>query len=58
MSRTYKWQTENHQDQVSFLEALVRLFRTLSGSLHLEGLPDFAGKMPPYPARDLLIASQ
>ncbi|KAF9527786.1 exocyst complex component Sec3-domain-containing protein [Crepidotus variabilis] len=44
MSRTYKWQTENRDDQAQFVEALVRLFRTLSGSqasLHLDGVKDF-----------------
>lgn len=51
MSRTYKWETENQEDQITFLGALVRLFRTFSGSkarLYLDGLPDFvvsAGKV-------------
>ncbi|KAJ6627091.1 exocyst complex component sec3 subunit [Mycena sp. CBHHK59/15] len=31
LSRTYKWQTENPTDQSQFLDALVRLFRTLEG---------------------------
>lgn len=44
MSRTYKWETEIQEDQVSFLSALVRLFRTVSVSqapLYLDGLSDF-----------------
>lgn len=44
LSRTYKWQTENRDDQVYFLESLVRLFRiTTNGhaSLQLEGIQDF-----------------
>lgn len=43
MSRTYKWQTENRDDQATFLDAFVRLFRILSGPqapLHLDGLRD------------------
>ncbi|KAF9456160.1 exocyst complex component, sec3 subunit [Collybia nuda] len=40
LSRTYRWQTENQADQLSFLEALVRLFRLVAprAPLHLEGL--------------------
>ena len=44
MSRTYKWQTESPEDQLSFLDDIVRLFRVLSGPqvpLYLEGLPEF-----------------
>ena len=43
MSRTYKWQTENRDDQANFLDAFVRLFRILYGpqtSLCLDGLQD------------------
>lgn len=41
LSRTYRWQTENPTEQSTFLEALVRLFRTVTAgaaSLQLEGL--------------------
>ncbi|CAA7268018.1 unnamed protein product [Cyclocybe aegerita] len=45
LSRTYRWQTENKDDQASFLEALVRTFRTLPGgqtpSLKLDGVDDY-----------------
>ncbi|PPQ62995.1 hypothetical protein CVT24_006101 [Panaeolus cyanescens] len=44
LSRTYKWQTENRDDQAAFLEALVRLFRTITNGqvpLQLDGVPDF-----------------
>jgi len=44
MSRTYKWQSENREDQANFLEALVRLFRTLTvpqTPLYLDGLHDY-----------------
>ncbi|KAJ7099628.1 exocyst complex component Sec3-domain-containing protein [Mycena crocata] len=43
LSRTYKWQTENPADQADFLEALIRLFHTVSpeSSLQLEGIEDF-----------------
>jgi len=44
MSRTYKWQSENREEQTNFLEALVRLFRTLTvpqTPLYLDGLQDY-----------------
>lgn len=44
LSRTYKWQTENSEDQQGFIEALVRLFRTVAGAqapLQLDGVQDF-----------------
>ncbi|RDB28442.1 Exocyst complex component 1 [Hypsizygus marmoreus] len=42
LSRTYRWQTESQADQAAFLDALVRLFRTVSpgSQLQLEGLPE------------------
>ncbi|KAJ7630772.1 exocyst complex component sec3 subunit [Roridomyces roridus] len=42
LSRTYRWQTENPPDQSQFLEAVVRLFRTVlpDASLQLDGLDD------------------
>nr|GAT61106.1 predicted protein [Mycena chlorophos] len=42
LSRTYKWQTEKAGDQAQFLEAIVRLFRTVApgAPLQLEGLDD------------------
>lgn len=44
MSRPYKWQTENRDDQANFLDAFVRLFRILYGPqapLFLDGLQDY-----------------
>ena len=44
LSRTYRWQTEDKEDQVDFLENLVRLFRTVTNgqaSLRLDGIQDF-----------------
>ncbi|PPQ67093.1 hypothetical protein CVT25_005694 [Psilocybe cyanescens] len=44
LSRTYRWRTESREDQANFLEALVRLFRTVTNGqapLQLEGLQDF-----------------
>jgi len=44
LSRTYKWQTENREDQVNFVDALIRLFRTLSrpqAPLQLDGVQDY-----------------
>ncbi|KAK7468715.1 hypothetical protein VKT23_003218 [Stygiomarasmius scandens] len=40
LSRTYRWQTEDVQDQESFLHALVQLFQTVTGgaALRVEGL--------------------
>lgn len=41
LSRTYRWQTENENDQANFVEALVRLFRAVSGNapLQFDGVP-------------------
>ncbi|KAF4623518.1 hypothetical protein D9613_002135 [Agrocybe pediades] len=53
LTRTYKWQTENAEDQRNFLEALIRLFHTVTSNqvpLQLEGVPDYdayAGGAPP-----------
>ena len=50
LSRTYRWQTENREDQVNFLDDLVRLFHTVTNgqtSLQLDGVQNFnisAGK--------------
>ncbi|KAF8973564.1 exocyst complex component Sec3-domain-containing protein [Flammula alnicola] len=44
LSRTYRWQTESRDDQLHFLEAVVRLFRTVTGGqapLQLDGVQDF-----------------
>ena len=44
MSRTYRWQTENKEDQAIFLDNLVRVFRTVTNgqvSLHLDGVQDY-----------------
>ncbi|KDR85366.1 hypothetical protein GALMADRAFT_234191 [Galerina marginata CBS 339.88] len=44
LSRTYKWETESQDDQAKFLEAMVRLFRTITkgeSPLQLEGVQDF-----------------
>ncbi|KAF9015545.1 exocyst complex component, sec3 subunit [Cyathus striatus] len=54
LSRTYRWQTENQIDQANFLEALIRLFHTItqgSAPLHLEGIhvPDVDPGAPPAP---------
>lgn len=41
MARTYKWQTENHLDQVNFISAAVKLFYVVTngiGTLHLVGV--------------------
>ncbi|KAJ7487422.1 exocyst complex component Sec3-domain-containing protein [Mycena galericulata] len=50
LSRPYKWQTENPGDQSQFLEALIRLFRTVTpeSSLQLEGIDDVpsTGRQP------------
>ena len=51
LSRTYRWQTENKEDQVNFLEDLLRLFRTVTNGqapLQLDGVQDLnssAGKI-------------
>ena len=53
LSRTYKWQTESREDQQGFIEALVRLFRTVAGPqapLQLDGVQDLdipGGMLPP-----------
>ncbi|KAF8913023.1 exocyst complex component Sec3-domain-containing protein [Gymnopilus junonius] len=44
LSRTYKWETESREDQASFLEAMIRLFRTVTmgqAPLQLNGVRDF-----------------
>ncbi|KAF8807747.1 exocyst complex component, sec3 subunit [Phlegmacium glaucopus] len=44
LSRTYRWQTENREDQTKFLEDLVRLFRTVTNGqapLQLDGIQVF-----------------
>lgn len=40
LSRTYRWQTENQDDQASFLEALINLFRVITSGapLQLDGI--------------------
>ncbi|KIK07465.1 hypothetical protein K443DRAFT_673379 [Laccaria amethystina LaAM-08-1] len=40
LSRTYRWQTENQDDQASFLEALISLFRVITSGapLQLDGI--------------------
>ncbi|KAF9270059.1 hypothetical protein L218DRAFT_888394 [Marasmius fiardii PR-910] len=41
LARTYKWQTENEQDQDSFLKAMIKLYQSITGGsppLRLEGL--------------------
>lgn len=48
LSRTYRWQTENQNDQANFLASLVQLFRTVTkggAQLQLEGLRD-PGSIP------------
>lgn len=50
LSRTYQWESAFAVEQTNFLEALIKLFRTVTGgasSLHLEGLrdPDNARRM-------------
>ncbi|TFK56552.1 hypothetical protein OE88DRAFT_1649908 [Heliocybe sulcata] len=43
LARTYRWDTENANDQANFLAALIRLFRSVAGgaaSLDLIGLSD------------------
>ena len=41
LARTYKWQTEQSNEQLAFLHALVDLFRTVSdGPLQVVGLPE------------------
>ncbi|KAI0328157.1 hypothetical protein GY45DRAFT_1326692 [Cubamyces sp. BRFM 1775] len=52
MSRTYRWQTENQNDQSSFLSSLVQLFRAVMGGnapLELVGVrePGEASSRPP-----------
>ncbi|KAI8990472.1 exocyst complex component Sec3-domain-containing protein [Trametes punicea] len=52
MSRTYRWQTENQNDQNTFLSTLVQLFRTVAGGnapLELIGVrePGDASSRPP-----------
>ncbi|KAF7967554.1 hypothetical protein HWV62_33929 [Athelia sp. TMB] len=43
LARTYRWQTENVNDQVNFLTALIRLFRQVTGgarAVQLIGMDD------------------
>ncbi|KAF8167736.1 exocyst complex component, sec3 subunit [Crassisporium funariophilum] len=43
LSRTYRWQTESRDDQINFLESLVRLFRVVTNNqapLQLDGVQD------------------
>lgn len=41
LSRTYRWQTENQDDQTTFLHSLIRLFRiACSTPLRLEGIKE------------------
>ncbi|KAI0048330.1 hypothetical protein FA95DRAFT_1490994 [Auriscalpium vulgare] len=43
LARTYRWQTENRNEQYAFLVSLVRLFRTIAGgstSLQIVGLAE------------------
>jgi exocyst complex component 1 len=41
LARTYRWQTEESNEQLDFLHALVDLFRSVSGgSLQVIGLPE------------------
>ena len=50
MSRTYIWQSENLAEQANFIDALVRLFRKVTGgiaALHLEGFQDTNGPRTP-----------
>ncbi|KZP31167.1 hypothetical protein FIBSPDRAFT_724739 [Athelia psychrophila] len=54
LARTYKWQTENANDQVNFLAALIRLFRQVTGgakAVQLIGMddPDAAPRDSPGP---------
>ncbi|KAF8898913.1 exocyst complex component Sec3-domain-containing protein [Infundibulicybe gibba] len=51
LARTYKWQTEEPTEQLRFLEALIQLFRFVTGganSLELDGISDAvpAGRQP------------
>lgn len=48
MARTYRWQSEDAQDQTNFITSLVKLFRMVTGSttpLQLRGvqMPDASG---------------
>jgi hypothetical protein len=39
LARTYKWQTENPNDQSTFVKAIVELFYSaVAGPLHLVGV--------------------
>ena len=41
LSRTYRWQTDDQDDQTNFLHSLIRLFRiSSSGPLRLEGITE------------------
>ncbi|KAI0961988.1 hypothetical protein AcW1_000916 [Taiwanofungus camphoratus] len=52
LARTYRWQTENSKDQISFISSLVRLFRSATGGttpLQLIGVKDPDILSPPRP---------
>ncbi|KAF9479714.1 exocyst complex component, sec3 subunit [Pholiota conissans] len=54
LARTYRWQTENQDDQANFLEALIRLFRVVSGPqapLQLEASVEFPQRASKRPGR-------
>ncbi|KAH8991916.1 exocyst complex component sec3 subunit [Lactarius akahatsu] len=59
LARTYRWQTEQSNEQLAFLHALVDLFRSISnGSLQVIGLPEAETRSAislaePIPPRDL-----
>ncbi|KAH8099365.1 exocyst complex component Sec3-domain-containing protein [Cristinia sonorae] len=43
LSRTYRWQTENQNDQINFVVAIIRLFRAITGgaiALQIAGIRD------------------
>ncbi|KAL4069753.1 exocyst complex component Sec3-domain-containing protein [Scleroderma yunnanense] len=51
LARTYKWQTENHVDQLAFVRALIELFRLLiGGHLQLAGVNDPADVVTDIPS--------
>lgn len=72
LSRTYRWQTENQDDQASFLEALIRLFRVITSGAPLQldgievaapvtGLPMYHGtvsKLTPFSKRTIIKLPQ
>ncbi|KAH8998826.1 exocyst complex component sec3 subunit [Lactarius hatsudake] len=58
LARTYRWKTEQSNEQLAFLHALVDLFRSISnGSLQVIGLPEAGTRSAislaePIPSRD------